>query len=276
MDLAEAGANAYRFQQVCFVAGSPLLETELSSKPIEEFKSYEEFGDGCDYILTRDENNPEAALERRRVLRKFVRSAPVLNLHVGGRIIETTAEHPFHVEGKGWIPAGLLEAGDVLLSHDGLRLPVEEVADSGRVTTVYNLEVEGCHTYFVGCQEWGFSVWAHNASKYQSEGPENARRRPKFRKETQEAALKGASTRTNAAGEMVKVCPLCGKEIGGTIQRGSRNIRDYQIDHTGKTWAERVAEMPVDVKRADVVTEYQREVRVICHECNENHQHEGK
>lgn len=28
---------------------------------------------------------------------------------------------------------------------------------------MYNGEVEEYHTYFVGCDEWGFSVWAHNA-----------------------------------------------------------------------------------------------------------------
>jgi hypothetical protein len=27
---------------------------------------------------------------------------------------------------------------------------------------VYNLHVAQWHTYFVGCQEWGFSLWAHN------------------------------------------------------------------------------------------------------------------
>jgi hypothetical protein len=30
------------------------------------------------------------------------------------------------------------------------------------VETVYNLEVEGDHTYFVGSDEWGFAVWVHN------------------------------------------------------------------------------------------------------------------
>ena len=29
--------------------------------------------------------------------------------------------------------------------------------------TVYNLRIEEYHTYFVGCAEWGFSIWAHNA-----------------------------------------------------------------------------------------------------------------
>jgi hypothetical protein len=27
---------------------------------------------------------------------------------------------------------------------------------------VYNLRVSDYHTYFVGCLDWGFSVWAHN------------------------------------------------------------------------------------------------------------------
>jgi len=33
---------------------------ETTSKPIEQFKSYEEYGDDCDSILTRNENNPDA------------------------------------------------------------------------------------------------------------------------------------------------------------------------------------------------------------------------
>src|SRR5262249_13429214 len=35
--------------------------------------------------------------------------------------------------------------------------------DSGEVTTVYNFRVEEYHTYFVGDEDWGFSVWTHNA-----------------------------------------------------------------------------------------------------------------
>jgi hypothetical protein len=93
----------------------------------------------------------------------FVRVAPVLNLHVGGRVIRTTAEHPFYVRGRGWIPAGMLEAGELLRSHDGGWLAVDVLTDSGEVTTVYNLRVAEYHTFFVGCEEWGFGVWAHNA-----------------------------------------------------------------------------------------------------------------
>jgi len=96
------------------------------------------------------------------VLRKFVRVAPVLNLHVGGRIIGTTAEHPFFVEGKGWTPAFDLRIGDRVLLEDGQCLRVEGIGDSGRVETVYNIEVENDHTYFVGEKNWGWAVWSHN------------------------------------------------------------------------------------------------------------------
>ena len=66
------------------------------------------------------------------------------------------------VRGKGWVKAAELVAGD-LLSGDGEQwLAVDEVYDTSDYETVYNLRVADFHTYFVGCQEWGFSVWAHN------------------------------------------------------------------------------------------------------------------
>jgi len=91
-----------------------------------------------------------------------IRSGYLMTLHVNGRVIGTTSEHPFWVEGKGWRLAGELRAGDLLQMHDGNWLAVEGVEETGRVETVYNVEVEDFHTYFVGSNEWGFSVWAHN------------------------------------------------------------------------------------------------------------------
>jgi hypothetical protein len=99
----------------------------------------------------------------RRVLRRFERVGPVLDLTVNGRVIGTTHEHPFFVRGRGWTKAQELRVGDdVRLLGPGWAT-VEAVTDTGRLATVYNLEIEDDHTYFVGCQEWGFSVWAHNA-----------------------------------------------------------------------------------------------------------------
>jgi hypothetical protein len=149
----------------CYRKGTRLKWKKGQTKPIEEFKSYEEYGDDCDWILTRDENDPSGPLVMRRVLRKFVRVSEILNLHIGGRTIGTTGEHPHWVVNKaGFVPAAFLEPGDVVLSDDGQLLPVERVEHTGQVETVYNLEVEGTHTYFVTGEGWGFSVWAHNAN----------------------------------------------------------------------------------------------------------------
>ena len=73
--------------------------------------------------------------------------------------IRTTREHPFFVRGKGWIGAGSLETGDVLVGHDGQEAIVEAVTDTGDIEKLYNVGVAEYHTYFVGGEEWGFSVW---------------------------------------------------------------------------------------------------------------------
>jgi hypothetical protein len=89
-------------------------------------------------------------------------------------VVRTTPEHPFWVKGKGWTAAGALQAGDELSSHDGRWVAVEEVYDTGEFETVYNVRVAEHHTYFVGRQDWGFSVWAHNAYKEYVEAMEAA------------------------------------------------------------------------------------------------------
>jgi hypothetical protein len=37
------------------------------------------------------------------------------------------------------------------------------VRDTGKYETVYNLCVADFHTYLVGSEDWGLSVWAHNS-----------------------------------------------------------------------------------------------------------------
>jgi hypothetical protein len=56
-----------------------------------------------------------------------------------------------------------LRVGDRLLGEKGDWLVIEALEDTGTHETVYNLRVADFHTYFVGCEEWGWSVWAHNA-----------------------------------------------------------------------------------------------------------------
>jgi hypothetical protein len=66
------------------------------------------------------------------------------------------------VYGKGWTPLAEIRAGDWIRTDEGW-VEVNAVEDTGRYETVYNLRVEDYHTYFVGAQNWGFGVWAHNA-----------------------------------------------------------------------------------------------------------------
>ena len=152
-------ANLFRSAQelwnrVCFAAGTPLL-TPTGTKPIEKFKV-------GDVILSRRDDNPNAPVVVSSVEEVFKNFGPLLNVHVGGKVIRTTAEHPFWVKDKGWTEATRLTTGDLLSSHDGQWIAVEEVYHSGEYETVYNLRVADYHTYFVGGESWGFSVWAHN------------------------------------------------------------------------------------------------------------------
>jgi hypothetical protein len=69
----------------------------------------------------------------------------------------TTAEHPFWVRGMGWTEVRKLKPGHILELHTGQTATISEVKDANRRTNVYNIEVEGFHTYFVDA-----GVWVHN------------------------------------------------------------------------------------------------------------------
>jgi intein/homing endonuclease len=76
----------------------------------------------------------------------------LIRIDLGTEAIECTAEHPFWVVSRGWVRAGDLLRRDVLVSSDGTHVAIHSV--SGRCTEdqvpVYNITVEGSHTYFVG------------------------------------------------------------------------------------------------------------------------------
>jgi len=78
-------------------------------------------------------------------------------------VIRTTAEHPFYAYDKGWKSAADLLAGDWILTAAGDWRQVEELFATGVMEVVYNLRVADWHTYFVGDEDWGWAVWAHNA-----------------------------------------------------------------------------------------------------------------
>jgi RHS repeat-associated protein len=77
--------------------------------------------------------------------------------------IDATSTHPFYTPKKGWVAAIDLRAGDILVTVNGNYAVVEQVQHEllEAPVTVYNLEVEGYHTYFVGDAD----VLVHNVCK---------------------------------------------------------------------------------------------------------------
>lgn len=153
-------------QPQCFAAGTPVL-AEHGERAIEAIQVGE-------HVWARDEATGEDQLAR--VVQTFVtRDALVIGVDVPfdvGRSerLFVTPEHPFWVRDFGWVAAqelhgSLLERRAAWLltsAAPGAQPPppsASAVEAWGERTSVYNLEVEGLHTYFVGRA----GVLVHNA-----------------------------------------------------------------------------------------------------------------
>jgi RHS repeat-associated protein len=112
--------------RTCFVAGTPVwvqgADGAVTSKPIETIKE-------GDLVVSRDAKTGKT--EAKRVTKTFVRTASTtLTLSLAdahGNIVETvtsTPEHPFYVQGKGFVPARGADCGSRLKSgrRDGGRV----------------------------------------------------------------------------------------------------------------------------------------------------------
>ena len=84
----------------CFTAG-----TKIHAK--DGFKNIESIKIG-DYVWSENPETHEKALKK--VNKIFVREKDsIIRLSINGETIETTYEHPFYVEGKGFVNAGILK-----------------------------------------------------------------------------------------------------------------------------------------------------------------------
>jgi hypothetical protein len=125
----------------CFTAGTKVL-TDEGEKNIEDI----EVGDK---VLAKDENNPDGELAYMEVTALYRNQRDdIIKLHVGEQVIETTDNHPFWVEGKGWVFADELQVGDKLQKADGSNLTIEKVefVKLDVPVTVYNFTVVDFHT----------------------------------------------------------------------------------------------------------------------------------
>ncbi len=208
----------------CFAAGTPFLAPG-GSKLVEQLRK-------GDMVLSRSEFSPRGSVEAKAVERVFVRLARILELGVGSLVIRTSSEHPFYVLGSGWTPASRLRVGDRLLGHDGRAVAVEALNDTGRHERVYNVRVQDYHTYFVGAEDWGFSVWAHNAGC----GPELAGEalakdaeyqalKQQLRSQARQAAWAGDMEQVN--GTMARLARRALREGGGDWQQAEAALARY-------------------------------------------------
>ncbi|MBP5493557.1 MAG: AHH domain-containing protein [Lachnospiraceae bacterium] len=129
------------------VKGCFVEETEVET--ISGKKNIEDIEEG-DYVLAEDPETGEQ--DYKRVLSTYVYEKIVLvHVFVGDEEIITTEEHPFYVEGEGFVQANELKEGYILRTSDDEevyvdRIEIEYLTESIKV---YNLRVEGFHTYFV-------------------------------------------------------------------------------------------------------------------------------
>ena len=135
----------------CFVAGTMIL-TAVGLVAIENIKA------GDKVIATNTETFETA---EKTVVETYIRKTDkLIHLVVNDEEVITTADHPFYVEGNGFVNAGELQLNDILVTSKGEIYPVEgicvEVVDIPE--KVYNFQVEDFHTYYVG--ENG--IWVHN------------------------------------------------------------------------------------------------------------------
>jgi RHS repeat-associated protein len=150
----------------CFTAGT-LIPTEYGQSPIEEIKI-------GDYVWSENPETGEKGLKK--VVNTFIHDKYTLvHVYTGDTMIETTEEHPFWVEEKGWVLAGELNEGDVLRLKSGENVKVTKLerVDLKEPVKVYNFEVQDWHTYYVS----DINVLVHNkAARYNTPTPVNPKR----------------------------------------------------------------------------------------------------
>ena len=212
-------ANSAGVKPSCFVAGT-LVMAVAGMVAIETIKS-------GDKVISTDPETMETS--PKTVLETYIREVTTLvHLTVNGEEIVTTVDHPFYVQGRGFVEAGKLLVGDKLLDVNGNVLLVEnfDVELTDKPVKVYNFQVEDFHTYHVS--EFGLLV--HNAGGYE--------RSQKYSNNWSDESL--SNTVDKIAPESKPVKTSSGKEIYNNPKTGKQVVYDtdgnyFRIEDTTLT-----------------------------------------
>ena len=138
----------------CFVAGTQVLVADGPSKDIEDVVA-------GDMVAAY---NPETGqAEPGEVTDTYIHDqVATWQVTTESGTVTTTAVHPFYVDGKGWVEAQDLRAGDQLYDETGSLVTVVAIQATGQIATVYNVTVKDLHNYYVADDSsW---VLAHNGT----------------------------------------------------------------------------------------------------------------
>ncbi len=139
----------------CFEAGTQ-VHTKSGVVAIEEVRV-------GDLVLSKDDKT--GVVDYRPVVQLFVTpEKEVFELRLSDdsgaeTVLGVTPGHPFWVKDIGWVGAANLASGIEVANSSGGWLRVTGATWHQKKATVFNFEVEGFHTYFVGES----AAWVHNA-----------------------------------------------------------------------------------------------------------------
>ncbi|MFK0230286.1 polymorphic toxin-type HINT domain-containing protein [Streptomyces sp. NPDC090303] len=141
-----------------FLGETPVVMADGSTRPISDVRI-------GDRVLAAD---PESGARRGMRVSSTFRHGTTDLVEVrlaDGSTLVTTPGHKVHVVGRGWTLALDLRPDDLVIGADGAAAPVASVRDRDQraALTVYDLTVEGLHTFFVGTRgTTSTSVLVHN------------------------------------------------------------------------------------------------------------------
>lgn len=151
VSLVSSFSGAASQNMACFVAGTLVLTTA-------GLLAIEKINPG-DKVISTDPDTLETS--EKTVLETYVRKVDKLvHLVINGEEVITTDNHPFYVQGRGFIEAGRLLVGDKLVSVNGDDLLIEKykIEEFEISVNVYNFQVENSHTYLLEEIPYGFTI----------------------------------------------------------------------------------------------------------------------
>jgi hypothetical protein len=143
-------------------------------------------------------------------------------------IHRVTDNHPYYIEGQGWVEVADLAVGMSIATMEGDPVTLVSITNTGEVERTFNFEVADFHTYFVGDQH----VLVHNCSRSQRAATRQAKRDAGIPTSQQPVSQTNnrASDGTQVGRQQTFETPAPG---GGTQQQSVQVSRDQVGSHAG-------------------------------------------